>query len=204
MTKPTGRPRGRPRKDAVERPEISAESESWQSLPWRRVYDIIDADMSDEDQERMLDQVDDEQFLNFITSQNPKINPRAKIQMNPLTLRTLAALGKLFCTQQEVAGYLGVSRGALQNFFDREPYAREVFENGLQHAKISLRRKQLALADKNAPAAIFLGKNYLGQRDEHHNTTTNVSVSKLSDAELEEMARAEAAKAKAQTKQFHS
>jgi hypothetical protein len=59
----------------------------------------------------------------------------------------------------------------------------------LMHAKVSLRRKQLSLADKNAPAAIFLGKNYLGQKDEH---TTNMNISKpateMSEAELMEIA----------------
>lgn len=188
MTAPTGRPRGRPRKDAAINEKLASETEDWKTLPWRSIYDIIDSD-DPELQERILDQVDEEQFLTFITSQQPKLGRKPILTVTPLLLRTLASLGKLFCTQEEVAGYLGVSRGTIRALFEREPITKETFENGLQHAKISLRRKQLALADKNAPAAIFLGKNYLAQRDEHHTTTTTVSTDKMSDAELMEIAR---------------
>lgn len=38
-------------------------------------------------------------------------------------------------------------------------------QNGLMQLKIELRQSQLALAKKSAAMAIFLGKNYLGQKD---------------------------------------
>ena len=41
----------------------------------------------------------------------------------------------------------------------------EVFKQKRELGKMSLRRKQWKLADKSAPMAIFLGKQYLGQRD---------------------------------------
>lgn len=38
-------------------------------------------------------------------------------------------------------------------------------KNGGMHMKIQLRRNQLKLSERNAAMAIFLGKNYLGQKD---------------------------------------
>jgi hypothetical protein len=81
------------------------------------------------------------------------------------TLKCLAELGRIHCTKAEIAGVLGVSRPTLDAFLDREPSAREAFENGTQEGKASLRRTQFRLAERNAAMAIFLGKNYLGQKD---------------------------------------
>lgn len=73
--------------------------------------------------------------------------------------------GQLFCTQEEVAGLLGVSHQTLISFFDREPLARQIFDDGRAHGKMSLRRSQARLAQKNATMAIFMGMNYLDQKD---------------------------------------
>jgi hypothetical protein len=111
------------------------------------------------------------------------------LQPDQETLRTIGELGKLFCTQEEVAAVLGVCKKTFTNFLADNPDAREVWDDGLMHAKVSLRRKQLALADKNAPAAIFLGKNYLGQKDENH-TSLNITkpAQEMTEAELLEIA----------------
>src|SRR6185312_4616298 len=91
-----------------------------------------------------------------------------------------------------------VCRKTFQNFLADCEEARDVWDDGLMHAKVSLRRKQLGLADKNAPAAIFLGKNYLGQKDE---STTNMNISKpateMTEAELMEIAMRRSAPAAA-------
>lgn len=130
------------------------------------------------------------EFLDEVLAQPIKRRAaQAKLQPDEDTLRTIGELGKLFCTQEEVAAVLGVSRRTFQTFISECQEARDVWDDGLMHAKVSLRRKQLALADKNAPAAIFLGKNYLGQKDE---STTNMNISKpvaeMSEAELMEIA----------------
>jgi hypothetical protein len=115
---------------------------------------------------------------------------KTKLQPDEDTLRSLAEIARLFGTQDEAAAILGVSSRTLSNFFNIYPEAREVWDDGLMHAKVSLRRKQMALADKNAPASIFLGKNYLGQKDENH---TNLNVTKvaeeMSETELMELAQ---------------
>jgi hypothetical protein len=131
-----------------------------------------------------------------------RIGRRPILEPNEETLKTLGELAKLFCTQAEAAGFLGVAIRTFTNFLTNHEVAKNVWEDGLQHAKISLRRKQLALADKNAPAAIFLGKNYLGQKDEHHTTTTVAKpAAEMSEAELLELARSgQSAKQEARSK----
>jgi hypothetical protein len=127
-------------------------------------------------------------FLEQELSKPVRYGPRPKLEPDEPTLRLIGELARLFATQREIAGVLGVGQSTFHNFMSNHEEAREVYENGLQHAKISLRRKQLALADKNAPAGIFLGKNYLGQKDEHHTTTTvNTPAADLSEAELLEI-----------------
>jgi len=113
-------------------------------------------------------------FLDEVLAQ-PIKRRNSKLQPDEDTLRTIGELGKLFCTQEEVAAVLGVCKKTFSTFLADNPEARQVWDDGLMHAKVSLRRKQLTLADKNAPAAIFLGKNYLGQKDE---STTNMNISK--------------------------
>jgi hypothetical protein len=141
-------------------------------------------------------------FLDEVMAKPIKRRPnQSKLQPDEDTLRTIGELGKLFCTQEEVAAVLGVCKKTFANFLGAVPEAREVWEDGLMHAKVSLRRKQLSLADKNAPAAIFLGKNYLGQKDE---STSNVNISKpaneMSEAELMEIAMRKSAPVKPEPK----
>ncbi|MEE9481846.1 hypothetical protein [Methylobacterium ajmalii] len=168
MTKPTGRPRGRPRKDATPPPAVEPENPPTDP-----------------------NEMSGDQVLDALMAKPVPRGRRALLSPDDETLRIVGELAKLFATQIEVAAVLGVSRRTFQNFLDQHEEAREVWENGMGFAKISLRRKQLMLADKNAPAAIFLGKNYLGQKDEHHTTNTNVSMpaAELTDAQLMEIAQ---------------
>jgi hypothetical protein len=150
MTQPTGRKRGRPSKAEVAARQAAIAESAAKS----------DAEDS---------------FLNAKLAEPVAIRRNTILQPEDDTLRTISELAKLFCTQKEIAAVLGVSDRTLKSFLADNPVARDVWEDGLQYAKVSLRRKQLSLSDKNAAAAIFLGKNYLGQKDEHH---TNMTVSK--------------------------
>jgi len=115
----------------------------------------------------------------------PIAKRKSILQPDEDTIRIVSELAKIGATQKEIAAVLGVSDTTLQNFLYANQEAHQAWEDGLQHAKISLRRKQLGLADKNAPMAIFLGKNMLGQKDEHHsNLTVNKPAQDMSEEEL--------------------
>ena len=70
-------------------------------------------------------------------------------------------LANIQCTQEEIASFLGVSVRTLQR---DEDFCR-IYKKGQENGKMSLRRIQFKLAEKNTSMAIFLGKQYLGQRD---------------------------------------
>lgn len=177
MTKPTGRPRGRPRKNPID-----PEAEDLTRKPWRSIHAAREAEDDAREEQTGEDLVSDVLTRPVLYGKRPPLEP------DQHTLRIIGELAKLYATQAEIAGALGVPRTTFIDFLNRHPEAREVMDNGLQVARISLRRKQFSLADKNAPAAIFMGKNYLGQKDEHHNTTTvNSAASDLSKDELVEI-----------------
>lgn len=73
----------------------------------------------------------------------------------------------LFCTEEEIAGVFDCSVDTIERWCKRtygENFA-ETFKKKNAKGKMSLRRYQMELAKKNAAMAIFLGKNYLGQKD---------------------------------------
>lgn len=73
----------------------------------------------------------------------------------------------LQCTEDEICGWFSTTRKTLDAWcWDTYNAAfSTVFAEKRGVGKISLRRMQWQLAAKNASMAIFLGKNYLGQRD---------------------------------------
>jgi len=116
-----------------------------------------------------------------------------KLTADKATVDHIIGMAAIFCTKAEVAAVLRVSRPTLDKFFDDNPEVAAAFEDGFGTGKMSLKRKQFKLADKNAAMAIFLGKNYLGQSDrqDHQHTGAGggpiqhqVDLSALSDEEL--------------------
>ena len=73
----------------------------------------------------------------------------------------------LQCTLEEICGWFDVTDKTLDSWCKRTYDASfsEVFKQKRGTGKISLRRSQWRLAEKNASMAIWLGKQYLGQRD---------------------------------------
>lgn len=73
------------------------------------------------------------------------------------------------CTKEEICAVLDVSEKTL-NEWCKETYDGKtfslVFSEKREAGKMSLRRKQWNLAETNATMGIWLGKQYLGQRDE--------------------------------------
>lgn len=103
-------------------------------------------------------------------SNTPNKGGRPKLlNANEVTLKQLRGLGQIQATVREGAAFFGVSLVTFEKFLD-EPGVREAFEEGKGNGRISLRRKQFQLAEKNAAMAIWLGKQYLEQRDRHEVT----------------------------------
>lgn len=98
--------------------------------------------------------------------------PKKEIDYN-----TVEKLASIQCTQEEIANFLGLSVRTLQR---DEEFCR-LYKKGQDNGKMSLRRYQFKLAEKNTSMAIFLGKQYLGQRDviETDNTHEITKVEEL-------------------------
>lgn len=71
------------------------------------------------------------------------------------------------CTEEEICAVLDVDDKTLTNWC-KETYNKcfsEVFREKRTGGRASLRRKQWNLAESNATMGIWLGKQYLGQRE---------------------------------------
>lgn len=81
--------------------------------------------------------------------------------------KSFEELCQIQCTQEEICAVLDVDEKTLQKWC-KETYDKgfsQVFKEKRQGGKTSLRRKQWNLADTNATMAIWLGKQFLGQKD---------------------------------------
>ena len=95
---------------------------------------------------------------------------RPRKQIDKADLESLLAIN---CTCDECVGFLdnklpdGCSESALRRFVKAEYGCtfEQLAEKKRTLFKIRLRRNQIKLSEKNAAMAIFLGKNYLGQKD---------------------------------------
>jgi hypothetical protein len=89
----------------------------------------------------------------------------ARFDPDEKTLGIIEGLAKIQCTQGEAAAVLGIVRSTFVLFLKRDKKARQRWENALDSGKASLRRNQFKLSENNAAMAIWLGKQYLGQRE---------------------------------------
>lgn len=91
--------------------------------------------------------------------------PRHKTELDIKQFENLCGLQ---CTKEEICSFFEITDKTLERWCIRT-YKKgfsEVFKEKRGKGKISLRRMQWRLAEKNANMAIFLGKNYLGQTDQ--------------------------------------
>ena len=81
--------------------------------------------------------------------------------------KNFAKLCGLQCTLNEIADFFECSPDTIERWCKRTYDAgfADVFKNLSGAGKISLRRSQFELAKKSASMAIWLGKQYLGQKD---------------------------------------
>lgn len=99
----------------------------------------------------------------------PKRMGRPRIEFGPAEWQQLDAMAQIHCTRDEMAGVLGVSADTLEARI-REEFDQTFaawFERASAGGKASLRRMQWKKAkDGNVAMMIWLGKQYLGQRDQ--------------------------------------
>lgn len=91
---------------------------------------------------------------------------------------TFEGLCGIQCTQQEIADFFGVSHDTISRWCN-ETYKKkfeEIFSEKRSTGKVSLRRAQWRQAEKNPTMAIWLGKQYLGQKDEQ---TVNQNIAPI-------------------------
>ena len=96
---------------------------------------------------------------------------RPKFKIDYETVEKLSAIQ---CTQQEIASFLGCSVDTLQ----RDETFCGIYKKGQESGRMSLRRMQFKLAEKNPTMAIWLGKQYLGQRDSFPDEVNYTEVNK--------------------------
>ena len=98
---------------------------------------------------------------NSAPHQKPGTKPK------PIDPKQLAALASMQCTYDEIAAVFGIKKRQFIDRLDAAPELRDIIEDGWANGRASIRRQQFKmLADGNATMAVWLGKQYLGQRDQ--------------------------------------
>jgi len=96
--------------------------------------------------------------------EHPSGGGRPFLTINDRGKKLIETLAGYMCTDEEIANALDVTVDTLTNKRNKVTFS-ECKLKGLGKGKVSLRRMQFRLAEKNASMAIFLGKNILGQTD---------------------------------------
>lgn len=106
---------------------------------------------------------------------------RPRIEIDEGQFKKLCAIQ---CTEEEIASWFKCSVDTIERWCRREfkmSFA-EAFKTWSADGKISLRRTQFRMAETNCSMAIWLGKQYLGQKE-----MQEISVSKNDDDTIKEM-----------------
>lgn len=111
---------------------------------------------------------------------------RPKIEIDKKAFEKLCSLQ---CTIEEIAGFFDCCDDTINNWC-KSTYGDNfsgIYKKKSMGGKISLRRTQFKIAENNASMAIFLGKQYLGQRDvietdnKHEITKVEELLNKIED-----------------------
>lgn len=100
---------------------------------------------------------------------------RPKKEIDP---EVFEGLCRIQCTLQEIASFFKCSEDTIERWCKRtyKVTFADAYKKYSASGKISLRRAQLKLAEKNATMAIWLGKQYLGQKDDDRMSTVSNGV----------------------------
>jgi hypothetical protein len=99
-------------------------------------------------------------------------------------LRMVEDLGKIQSTHRELASVLGASVDTVERRLLDDPEFRGAYEKGVENGRSSLRRLQWkAASGGNIAMMIWLGKQYLGQREPRPPTAALSAALRQKDAE---------------------
>lgn len=100
-------------------------------------------------------------------------------------LKTVEKLGQLHCTESELGAFFNCSTETISRRMVNEESFEVAYKKGWDMGNVSLRRKQFELAIAgNITMLIWLGKQFLGQKDKMEQTNKNIGLTHLSDDEL--------------------
>ena len=90
------------------------------------------------------------------------------------------------CTLSEIASWFDCSEDTIERWCKRETGKTfaDIHRNYSVDGKISLRRIQFKLAEKNVTMAIWLGKQYLGQKDTHEYNISSITEATRKQVEM--------------------
>ena len=90
--------------------------------------------------------------------------------------KAVEKLSSFMCTEAEIAAFLETTVDTLHNKQNDEIFTAAKLR-GQDKGKASLRRAQFKAADNgNATMLVWLGKQYLGQKDEQYTTLQDTSI----------------------------
>lgn len=118
-------------------------------------------------------------MANELYFEKVKTKGRPKTVLNEKGKKTIEDLSTILCTDEEIASILGVSVETLQSKDNLDTFL-ECKKKGNSQGKASLRREQYKLAMKgNCNMLIWLGKQYLGQKDHPEANDLAVAISNM-------------------------
>ena len=103
------------------------------------------------------------------TTKKATSKPKKKMGRKPkeISKETFEKLCYIQCTESEICSVLQICEDTLNAWCKRtyDLTFSDAYKKYSENGKMSLRRMQFKLAQKYPAMAIFLGKQYLGQRD---------------------------------------
>lgn len=115
-------------------------------------------------------------------AKNNCYNPKGPAE-KPINWEQFEQLCGLQCTQPEIGSFLKVHRETLSKRV-KENYGEDystVYKRFSEVGKTSLRRNQFILSKKNAAMAIWLGKQWLDQKDSQEVSVSNETTKQFGD-----------------------
>ena len=85
----------------------------------------------------------------------------------PIDINVVGKLASIQCTYEEIAAVIGIKKRQFIDRINADPALREAIDEGWANGRSSIRRAQVKMLEAgNATMGIWLGKQYLGQRDQ--------------------------------------